>query len=124
MELGGREVIGLSEIADGPGLFAHPDPVDRQIPGQGIGRRRSGLDPALGVGADQAADENHAGEERNLANPDADQAVAEIGRQIAVPRPGNRFGAQGRRGTVIHSADAPPAFWGRSLSTAVDRAVS
>ncbi|MNT16085.1 hypothetical protein D3C72_1511730 [compost metagenome] len=124
MELGGREVIGLSEIADGPGLFAHPNPVDRQVPGQGIGRCGGGLDPALRVGAGQAADENHAGEEGNLANPDADQAVAEIGRQIAVPRPGNRFGAQGRRGTVIHSADAPPAFWGRSLSTAVDRAVS
>jgi hypothetical protein len=61
--LGGREVIGLSEIADGPRLFAHPDPVDRQVPGQRMERSRGSLDPALRVGADQTADENHAGEE-------------------------------------------------------------
>ncbi|WP_225212180.1 hypothetical protein [Brevundimonas guildfordensis] len=97
--------------------------VDRQVPAQRIGGG-GGFDPALGVGAGEPVEEDHAGEERNLSNPQADQAVAEIGRQVAVSRPEDGLWIQGRRGTVIHSVDAPPTFWGPSLSTAVDQAAS
>ncbi|MNS41072.1 hypothetical protein D3C72_734170 [compost metagenome] len=121
VELGGREVVGLTEIADGPGLLAHPDAVDRQIAGQRIGGGGRRLDPALRMGAGQAADKDHAGEEGDLANPQANQAVAEIGRQVAVSWPRNGFGIQRRRRSVIHLGDAPQAFFLWVLLLAPDR---
>jgi hypothetical protein len=62
------------------------------------GRRRMGrrrLDPALGILAGIAANQGHAGLQRLGANAQSDQAIADIGGQIAMPFPGHGRRADG-----------------------------
>jgi hypothetical protein len=66
-----------------------PNPVHGDVAGQGIRRRGGRLDAALGILADIAADQSHAGLQRLAADAQADQAIADIGGQIAIAPSGH-----------------------------------
>ncbi|WP_395443310.1 hypothetical protein [Caulobacter sp. UC70_42] len=72
-----------------------PNAVNGDVASQRIGRRGGRLDAALGVLAGVAADQGHAGLQRLGANAQADQAIADIGGQIAIPLPGHGRRADG-----------------------------
>jgi hypothetical protein len=94
------EVVGLFQVADLMQLVRKPNAIDGDVAGQRIGRRRGRLDAALWILAGIAADQGHAGLQRLGADAQADQAVADIGGQIAVPLPGHGRWADGSRHVI------------------------
>src|SRR5687768_13574342 len=82
MELASREVIALFEIVHLMPQTRQPDRVHFDVARQWIGRLWYTQDLCFGVHTLQTAHGRHTRTQRHVAHPQADNAVAQIRRQI------------------------------------------
>jgi len=82
-EFTGGEVIALLEILNLVGLVREPNVTNRQIPGERIGRGSYSLYTSLRMFPSKAAYNGHSGRQRQLPDPQSNEAVADIRREFA-----------------------------------------